>query len=143
MELFLRNFNYVPDDKLTWSPTPTSKSALQVAAHVAVHAGLFAKMIRDRRPPAQESIEAFLADRQAREMAISTREEAARVFREGTQEVLDALDGVTSEEIDAMPESNLETLKQLMNVPGWHATLHLGQIDYLQTCWDDQHVYVE
>ena len=30
----------------------------------------------------------------------------------------------------------------LMNLPGWHATLNTGQIDFLQTCWGDLEVYV-
>jgi hypothetical protein len=33
-------------------------------------------------------------------------------------------------------------MTRLMVLPGWHATLHTGQIDYLQTCWDDQTIYV-
>jgi hypothetical protein len=27
-----------------------------------------------------------------------------------------------------------------MNLPDWHGFVHLGQIDFLQTCWDDQEV---
>ncbi|HEY0867624.1 MAG TPA: hypothetical protein VGE01_09600, partial [Fimbriimonas sp.] len=49
MEMFLRNFSHVPDDRLDWSPTPTSKSALQIAAHTALYAGRFARMIRERK----------------------------------------------------------------------------------------------
>jgi len=33
-------------------------------------------------------------------------------------------------------------MNRWLGLPGWHATLHLGQIDYLQTCWDDQKIYV-
>ncbi len=145
MEMFLRNFSYVPEDRLTWTPTPTSKSALRVAAHTALYAGRFAQMIRDRRLPTPENLPQWLAEREAEEVAITCRVEMERVFREGTAEVLAALDSLNQEEVEmdlissqgwSMP------MKQLMDLPGWHATLHLGQIDYLQTCWDDQQVYV-
>lgn len=33
------------------------------------------------------------------------------------------------------------SMKFLINLPAWHTTLHLGQIDYLQTCWNDQTTY--
>ncbi len=146
MEFFLRNFAYVPDDKLNWTPTPTSKSALRIAAHTALYAGRFAKMIRDRQLPAPENLTEWLAEREAEEVAITSREEMERVFREGTAEVLAALDTLTPDEIESSLTSgqgwSME-MKQLMGLPGWHATLHAGQIDYLQTCWDDQKVYVE
>ena len=147
MEMFLRNFSHVPDDKLHYSPTPTSKSALRVAAHTALYAGRFAKMIRDRRLPVPDNmtLTEWLAQRDAEEIAITSREEIETVFRAGTSEVLKALDTLTPEDIESSLDSGQGwsmPMTQLMALPGWHATLHLGQIDYLQTCWDDQEVYV-
>jgi hypothetical protein len=144
MEMFLRNFSYVPDDKLAWTPTPTSKSAIHVAAHTALYAGRFARMINDRKLPQVDDIPAWMARQNAEEAAITCRKEMEAIFRQGTDEVLAALDSLQPDEIDmsldgpgwSMP------MTQLMNLPGWHATLHLGQIDYLQTCWDDQEIYV-
>jgi len=145
MEYFLRNFSHVPDDKLTWTATPTSKSAIRIAAHTALYAGRFAGMIRDRRLPIPDNLTEWLAQREAEEIAITSREEMERVFREGTAEVLTALDTLTPDEVEMTLDSGqgwTMPMKQLMGLPGWHATLHAGQIDYLQTCWDDQQVYV-
>lgn len=146
MELFLRNFSHVPDDRLNWSPTPTSKSALRVAAHTALYAGRFAQMIRDKALPQMESLEAWLAQRNAEEEAITTREGMEAAFRRGTAEVLAALESLSEEDICGSLDSGQGwsmSMRFLMDLPGWHATLHLGQIDYLQTCWGDQQVYVE
>lgn len=146
MEMFLQNFSHVPDDKLTWSPTPTSKSALRIAAHAALYAGRFARMIRDRRLPAPASLPEWLAERNAEELAITSRAEVERLFREGTAEVLAALDSLLPEEIDMSLDSAQGwsmPMQRLMDLPSLHAALHTGQIDYLQTCWDDRHVYVE
>lgn len=146
MEFFLRNFAYVPDDKLNWSPMPTSKSALRIAAHTALYAGRFATMIRNRKLFMPEDLNAWLAEREAEEIAIKTREEVERAFREGTAELLEALDSLTPEETEMTLDSGQGwsfPMTQLMGLPGFHNTLHAGQIDYLQTCWDDQHVYVK
>lgn len=145
MEYFLRNFSHVPDDKLDWTPTPTAKSALRIAAHTALYAGRFAKMIRERQTPQPENLESWLAQRNAEEVAITNREEVERVFRAGTDEVLAALDTLRPEDLELSLDSGQGwsmPMTQMVNLPGWHATLHAGQIDYLQTCWDDQEVYV-
>ena len=145
MELFLRNFSYVPDDKLTWTPTPTAKSALRIAAHTALYAGRFAHMITSRQLPGGDNLEEWLAARNAEEVAITSRAEMERVFRKGTEEVIAAMDSLTPEQIGTSLDSGMGwsmPMTQLMKLPGWHATVHLGQIDYLQTCWGDQEVYV-
>lgn len=145
MEMFLRNFSHVPDDKLDWTPTPTAKSAIRIAAHTALYAGRFAQMIRDRRLPNPDNLAEWLAVRDAEEIAITSREEIEKVFRAGTAEVLAALDTLMPEELETSLDSGQGwslPMKQLMGLPGFHATLHTGQIDYLQTCWGDQKVYV-
>ena len=145
MEMFLRNFSKVPDDRLTWTPTPTAKPAIQIAAHTALYAGRFAQMIRDRALPKVENLDEWLAERSKEEAAITTRAEVESIFRQGTAEVLEALDTLTSEDIESSLDSGQGwqmSMIWVMGLPGWHATLHTGQIDFLQTCWDDQEIYV-
>lgn len=145
MDQFLRNFSKVPDHRLTWSPTPTSKSAIRIAAHTALYMSRFAKMIEAAALPQPENLEAWLKERNAEEEALTDRVEMERVFRQGTDEVLAALDRLTPEAISQRLDSGQGwsiPMSHLMKLPGWHATLHLGQIDYLQTCWDDQEIYV-
>ncbi|MES1227752.1 MAG: hypothetical protein ABUL72_03720, partial [Armatimonadota bacterium] len=38
MNTFLLNLSFVPDDRLTWTPTPTAKSSIRIAAHTALYA---------------------------------------------------------------------------------------------------------
>lgn len=145
MELFLRNFSHVPEDKLDWTPTPTAKSALRIAAHTALYASRFAAMIRDRKLPVVEDVDAWLAGLAEEEAAITTRDEVERLFRAGTAEVLAALDGLSPDEIHGSLDSGQRwsmSMKQLIDLPGWHAAVHVGQIDFLQTCWGDQTIYV-
>lgn len=145
MEYFLRNFSHVPDDRLFWTPAPTSKSAMRIAAHTALYAARFAAMIRSGRLPAIDNLAEWLAQRDAEEAALTSRKEMERLFREGTDEVLAALDNVPLEAIGTSLDSGQGwsmPMTFLLKLPGFHATLHAGQIDFLQTCWGDQEVYV-
>lgn len=141
MEMFLRNFGQVPDDKLTWTPAPSAKSALRIAAHTSLFAGRFAEMIAHRAVPN----EADVARWEAEELAVLSRAEAEQIFRDGTEKVLAALDSLTAEDIEKSLDSGQGwsmSMTFVMGLPGFHATLHMGQIDYLQTCWGDQQIYV-
>ena len=144
MEHFLKVFSFVPDDKLTWTPAPTAKSAIRIAAHTALYAGRFARMISDRKLPASDNLTEWLAQVNAEEAAVTSRTEIESIFRKGTDEVIAALDSLTPEAIGTSLDSGLGwsmPMTFLMNLPGIHAMDHTGQIDYLQTCWDDQEVH--
>ena len=142
---FLRNFSHVPDDKLRWTATPTAKSAIRIAAHTAVTAANFANMIRDRKLPTSEEIPAFVARTQAAEQALVSRKEVETAFRKNTDDVVSAIDTLGPEDIDLVLDSGqgwTMPMSFLINLPAMHADWHTGQIDFLQTCWGDQEIYV-
>lgn len=144
MNHFLHAMSFVPEDRLHWSPTPTSKCAFKIASHTAVTNGNFAKMIRDRKLPSGDEIPEFIARTHASEEALATREEIESLLRKNTDEVLTALDTLTPNDLDVILDTGLGwtmPIKQLMNLPAAHVNWHIGQIDYLQTCWDDQEVH--
>lgn len=144
MEEFLKTFSFVPDDKLAWTPTPTAKSAIRIAAHTALYAGRFARMIETRKLPAFDSLADWTAQKNAEEAAITNRADIEAIFRKGTDEVLAALDSLTPELIASPLDFGVgysPPMEFLMNLPGLHAISHSAQIDYLQTCWDDQEVH--
>jgi len=144
MDMFLKAFRHVPDDKLDWTPAPTAKSAIRIAAHTALHNGFFAKLIRDRKLPVGDDIPIHVARMVAAEKALTDRAEAEAVLRKGTDEVLAALDTLDPEAIAIELDSSLGwtmPMTFLMRLPEIHAITHAGQIDFLQTCWDDQEIY--
>ena len=145
MEMFLRNFSHVPDENLNWTATPTSKSPIRIAAHTALYAGRFAQMIRDQELPKVDNLTEWLTQRNAEEAALTCRVEMEAEFRRGTAEVLAAIDSLPADATHKSLDSGMGwsmPMTQLLNLPGWHATLHMGQIDFVQTCWDDQEIYV-
>ncbi len=145
MEMFLRNFSHVPEDRLDWAPTPTAKSALRIGAHTALYAERFAKMISEQSLPHPNNLHEWLAEREREEIAVRSRDEVASIFRAGTAKVLEALDSI----VPAVLETSLDSgqgwsmsMIQVIGLPEFHALAHMGQIDYLQTCWNDQEIYV-
>ena len=97
MEVFLKTFSFVPDDKLTWTPTPTAKSAIRIAAHTALYAGRFARWIKDGKLPAVDNLPEWLAQINAEEEAITSRTEMESIFRKNTEEWLGAWESIEIE----------------------------------------------
>src|SRR5438105_15305799 len=100
MHWFVRSLSHVPADKLTWSPTPTAKSALQIAAHCAGFSGGFASIISAGKFPS--SVEEFLDPIQSAIKGITTLEQAETVLRKGIADTVAALDAFKPEQIGAM-----------------------------------------
>ena len=145
MEWCLHALSFVPDDKLAWTPTPTAKSAIRIAAHTALYPARFARMIQFLELPKRDNLTEWLAQRNAEEEALTTREEVESAFRKGTEEVLVALDSVPAEAIGTSLDSGFGwsmPMTFLMKLPGVHALQHAAQIEYLQTCWGDLEVHV-
>ncbi len=141
-EHFLRSLRHVPPDRLEWSPTPTAKSALQIAAHVAGYSGGFAGILRRGAFP--ENVEDFLGPIEARTKSVTHADQAETVLREGTAETLAALERVRPEWIGATIETPIGPTSFLffMNIPADHLIGHAYQIDFLQTCWGDLEIYI-
>jgi len=142
MDNFLRDLSFVPADKLTWKPTPTAKSALEIAAHCAGYSGRFASVIRAGKFP--WSVEEFLDPIQSAIKSITTLEQAETMLRKGIDDSLAALDTVKPEQVPSTIESpqGQTPFKFFLTLPAMHLEKHGAQIDYLQTCWGDQEVHL-
>ena len=145
MEWFLRNLSHVPQEKLDWVPSPTAKSARQIAAHTAVAAGNFAKLISSRKLPTSDEFSVFIEQTAAAEGALKDMDDIVALFRSNTDEVLAALDALSQEDTEIVLDSSQGwsmPMTFLMKLPAYHAIGHTAQIDFLQTCWGDQEIYV-
>lgn len=141
MEHFLKVLSFVPEEKLDWKPAPTAKSALEIAAHCAGYSSGFAGIIATGAFP--QTVDDFLGPIQTRIAGVSNLGQAEAMLREGTAETLLALDKVQPEWIDATIDTPIgpTPFRFFMTIPANHLINHTGQIDYLQTCWDDQEVH--
>lgn len=135
----LHLLSFVPDDKLTWTPTPTAKSALRIVAHSAITTGLFAKLITNTMPDPMPSPEEFFGNMNGEEHNYPTRESVIALVNETSAELNDAFNAITEESLISTPNSPFGP----MPVQFWvslthdHMAGHVGQLEYLQTIWGD------
>lgn len=134
-----RTLSHVPTDKLTWKPSPTSKSSLEVAAHIGVANMGLAKMIENRGAIPMSIDELFAAIKS---------EEAKLTSLDSVLSLLDSSAEYMSKVLKEIPASELESgsidtpfgtrpLKRFIFVPESHTNGHVSQLDYLQTVWGD------
>ena len=138
--LLLGNLSVVPDDKLTWSPSASARSAVQIVAHCGLANEAFATVIAGGEIPigGLSAEEASNQIRQAGAM-VTSREEAVRLIEESTAKVIAALDQATPELLATTPMTPFGPFpyEAWMVLPGQHMGGHAQQLAYLQTIWGD------
>ncbi|HEY3284483.1 MAG TPA: DinB family protein [Armatimonadota bacterium] len=129
---------HVPDDKLGYTPSPTAKSALGIAAHAANSNGYLARMMRGEPMPnvPREELMEMAAKADA---ALATRDQVIARLKESTEEVVSAIKSLTPEQLqgDVAGIFGTRPTKDFIGVPGFHMDGHTAQINYLQTVWGD------
>jgi hypothetical protein len=135
----LYTFSFVPDDKLTWSPDPGARNAIQQVAHCGLANEAFTLGIRGQDvlfPPHVTDIRAFLREGEA---GITSREQAVKLIEDSTAAAVAAIEALTPELYEATTDSPFGPLPITFwsELPGIHMNAHACQLDYLQTIWGD------
>ena len=135
----LRTFAFVPDDKLTWSPSPTARSAIQIVAHCGLANSAFSGLLRGEPLPLPADPAEAAAQIRAAGRDVASREEAVRLVEDGTARVIAAVDRVTPEMVATTPDSPFGPLPfpVWMTISALHMGGHARQVDYIQTVWGD------
>ena len=132
-------FEFVPDDKLNWSPSPNAKTPVQIVSHCGFANDAFARTIRGEKvelPGDPAEIAAFI-----RKLGsdVTSREVAVHMVEETAAHVLAALDNVQPEQLETSPMSPVGPLPFAwwMSFAGEHMAGHAHQLSYVQTIWGD------
>lgn len=128
---FNDTFGSTPDDKVDHRPSETCRTALKIAAHVAVANEHFASVLRGE-PQEHSDFPSIVAAQLAKEAILNSREEVERRLSASNDAILDALDKVDPSVVEANPQ-----LGFYVSAPAYHIANHAAQIDYLQTTWGD------
>ncbi|RYG31436.1 DinB family protein [bacterium] len=135
----LKTFEFVPDEKLTWSPTESARSPIWIVAHCGGANAAFAAILRgEPLPMPEDPVEASAMIRNTGR-DVQSREEAVKSVEESTAALIAALDGVTEEMTNSMTPTPFGPMpfRMWMEVPAPHMSGHARQIDYIQTIWGD------
>jgi hypothetical protein len=132
-------FSFVPDDKLNWTPSSTSRSALRLVAHTALANTFFANVISGNMPEPLPSPEEFSASMRDAETKVATREAAVALLRETTPIICAAIAGVKEEDLGSSCNSPFGELPMQfwLGMSSHHVATHGCQLEYLQTIWGD------
>jgi hypothetical protein len=136
---FLKTFEFVPADKLNWSPNEHGRSALQLAAHCALANYAFAEAIRGDALKFPDGVTDFHAFMRSEENKHTDREAVVKMLEDSTRVAVQALQSMTPDRFGSIPDSPFGPMPMAfwMSLPGMHMQAHASQVDYLQTCWRD------
>ncbi|MBB6054053.1 DinB family protein [Armatimonas rosea] len=138
-ERVIHLMSFVPDDRLSWAPSPTSRSFLQVVAHIASTNRAFAQILSDEMPEEVPSPDDFFRVLRVAEERITTREDAIADFTESTEELRKAMSSLTAENIATDRRSPFGPMpaQAWLDIVQGHIEGHRGQLEFLQTLWGD------
>lgn len=135
----LKTFEFVPDDKLDWTPAEPARTSLQIVAHCGTANKAFATVLRGEDLPITGTPEEAAALIREGGKDIKTREEAVQLVEDSTAEIMEALDGVTAQMTSTSPNSPFGPIPFpfWMILPADHMGGHASQLNYIQTIWGD------
>ncbi|BDI30098.1 hypothetical protein CCAX7_21490 [Capsulimonas corticalis] len=135
----LTTFSFVPDDKLNWSPSPSARTPLQIAAHCGSATATFAGLLRGEPWPLAPTAAEAAAQIRERDAKGCTREEAIQSIDASSKSLLAALEQATPEILGSTIWTAFGEFPYAFAVtfPAEHISGHARQIDYLQTIWGD------
>lgn len=136
---FVKTLSFVPDEKLNYSPSDSARSALQLAAHVALSNGVFAGFIRGENVEFPGDIEDFREWQRMQEASFDDRTVVVDLLKHNTAEAVEAMRAMTPDLFATSPVSPFGAMPMAfwMNLVSMHMNVHASQVDYLQTIWGD------
>lgn len=138
-----KTLSCVPEDKLNWKPTPTGRSALQIAAHIGVAMVGMAQLL-EKRGSKPITIDELFTSMSKEEAKYTSLDSVQSLLQAGTARMTKALESIPAEEIET---GSIDTpfgtrpLRRFIFVPESHTYEHAAQIDYLQTLWGDLEIH--
>lgn len=138
-ERLLHLLTFVPEERLAWSPSITSRSALTITAHCALTSRFFASVITDSLPEQLPTPTEFFQKLREGASGITTREEAVALVQATTAELTQAVSDIHTGTIEAprrSPFGDIPVQFWISQGPA-HLAGHIGQMEYLQTIWGD------
>jgi hypothetical protein len=137
----IRTAQAMPDEKFTWQPLDAGRSALDQIIECGIINSWGARLLHDRAVPPMDG-EAYARTK----TATTTRDAAIQLLERGTAELVAA--------IEAFPDAHLEdtlelpfragmikSFTEMLLMPYWNLTYHLGQINYIQTLYGDREMH--
>ncbi|MBX3111766.1 MAG: DinB family protein [Fimbriimonadaceae bacterium] len=136
----LSAFSHIPDDKINWSPTPTSRTPVELVAHCGIGTEGLGGWIASGM--SFEGFDPVAIENSMREQEshVKTREEAVALLEKGCAFYQGWLDTVTDEQVNATIQTPMgeRRMADVITFPADHLRGHAAQLDYIQTIHGDR-----
>jgi hypothetical protein len=140
-ERLLRTFARVPDDRLTWAPSATARSAVELMAHCGFSLGFICELLGGTPYPAPTTAQAD-AEHLERERAVRTREEALSLWNSNHAKYVALIGAMAEEDMGRMVTLpfglGAAPMSYMVGVGPLHTREHVAQLEYLQTIYGDR-----
>ena len=120
----------LPEDKRGWSPAPTSRTALDQAAEIAILNGGTADILAARTWTMGDDFSEYF---KAKAELATSWDNVKALLDTNTARVIAAVETLSDEdlEIEVQMPWGAQTLAQIAAYPYWNACYHEGQINYI------------
>ncbi len=140
-EQLTKTLQAMPEDKLSWQPLGEGRSALNQAAEIGFINGFMAQIVADQAVP-EFNRDEYMRTRNETD----TLHAALALMGENTDKLVTACKGLPEEKLDdtiTLPflGGMKKALAEVMLMPYWNMTYHLGQINYIQTLYGDKEMH--
>jgi len=134
-----RGLETTPDNKVNWSPSPSSRTPIEVVAHAAMSTTGIHCMLVGKPMPASNPSEMDSSSR-ASEKEYKTREQVIALLNQTSNDYLAWLDSLTPEQVSSTVNSDFGSfpMAAAITFPADHLRGHAAQIDYIQTIYGDR-----
>jgi hypothetical protein len=130
-----------PDDKLNWSPSPTSRTPLAIVTHSAMAIHSITEMLKGRPFGVPTTATADKGFREE-EQPFTSRSEVVALFEKNSAEYVAWIDALTEEGLNdpiTYPFGlGTGTVLYGLCAAARHTEAHIGQLEYVQTVYGDQ-----
>lgn len=139
----LKGLETTPDDKANWSPSPTSRTPLQLVGHCAASIPGIQGYLMGGPFPFTDMAE---MDRTLREedKGYTSREQVKKSLTDHCDAYIVWLDTLTPEEVGSIKETLMgpQPMAQMVTWVADHLRSHAAQLDYIQTIYGDRKFYM-
>lgn len=135
------SFGLIPNDKLTWTASPSARSAAAIFAHCAWATSNILSQLKGTPfhiPTSSEADASFLEQ----EKSIATRQQALDLMEHHAAIYLEWLDALTPADFERQFPApfglGFAPMEMAITFPAAHMRYHVGQLDYIQTLLGDR-----
>lgn len=129
-----------PEDKLNWSPSPTSRTPVQLVGHAAGTLSVILDMLKTKRVPPVSDHAALDAHLREMESKMTSKSDVTALMKRNRDEFASYIDSLDeaglAEEAPSLrgPAPRVEGITFAV----WHTSVHVSQLEYVQTIWGDR-----